>query len=86
MTISTDDSQLNLVCSYVNATKQTYVARIANVPNWYFERVVLPGERLIFEAPKEGIMEIYSSQWANVILAAKIACSQLAIAEPSNIS
>ncbi len=34
--------------------------RIVNIPNWYFERVVFPGEQLVFEALPEAVLEIYS--------------------------
>ncbi|MGI8499796.1 MAG: DUF1830 domain-containing protein [Hassallia sp.] len=33
------------------------VAKISNVPNWDFERVVFPGQRLLFEASIEAVMK-----------------------------
>ena len=43
-----------ILCCYVNATSKIQIARISNIANWYFERVVFPGQRLVFEAPLEG--------------------------------
>jgi Domain of unknown function (DUF1830) len=76
----------SLLCSYVNATNQIQVARITNVPNWYFERVVFPGQRLVFEAISYGILEIHSGMMASAILSDRIPCKRLAIQEelPSN--
>lgn len=71
----------SLLCSYVNATNQIQVARITNVPNWYFERVVFPGQRLVFEAISYGILEIHSGMMASAILSDRIPCKRLAIQE-----
>jgi hypothetical protein len=69
----------SLLCSYINATSQIQVARITNVPNWYFERVVFPGQRLVFEALSYGILEIHSGMMASSILSDRIPCARLAI-------
>ena len=50
-----DDKNV-LLCCYVNATSQIQVARITNIRNWYFERVVFPGQRLVFESVPEGLL------------------------------
>ncbi|MBD2386104.1 DUF1830 domain-containing protein [Cylindrospermum sp. FACHB-282] len=71
------------LCCYVNATSKIQVARISNIPNWYFERVVFPGQRLVFEAPKEAHMEIHTGMMASAILSDNIPCDRLAIHESS---
>ncbi|MEA5551679.1 DUF1830 domain-containing protein [Anabaena cylindrica UHCC 0172] len=72
------------LCCYVNATNKMQVARISNIPNWYFERVVFPGQRLVFEAPKEAQMEIHTGMMASSILSDTIPCDRLAIGEPTS--
>jgi hypothetical protein len=57
----------NILCSYKNQTPTLQIIRIANIPNWYFERVVFPGELLLFEALPEAVLEIYSSEEARLI-------------------
>ncbi|QSJ17129.1 DUF1830 domain-containing protein [Nostoc sp. UHCC 0702] len=74
----------NILCCYVNATSKIQVARISNIPNWYFERVVFPGQRLVFEAPYEAQMEIHTGMMASAILSDKIPCDRLAINEPNS--
>jgi hypothetical protein len=73
-----------LFCCYVNATSKIQVARISNIPNWYFERVVFPGQRLVFEAPREAHLEIHTGMMASAILSDTIPCDRLAISEPNN--
>lgn len=73
-----------ILCCYVNVTSKIQVARITNIPNWYFERVVFPGQRLVFEAPKEAQMEIHTGMMASAILSDTIPCDRLALNEPSS--
>ncbi|VEP15948.1 conserved hypothetical protein [Hyella patelloides LEGE 07179] len=68
-----------IICSYVNVTSTIQIARIANIEHWYLERVIFPGQRLIFEAPANAIVEIYTSQLANAILAEKVSCQKIAM-------
>ncbi|MCS7291880.1 MAG: DUF1830 domain-containing protein [Gloeomargarita sp. SKYBB_i_bin120] len=49
-----------LICCYVNATSQIQVVRITNIPNWYYERVVFPGQRLIFSAPSDAHLQVHA--------------------------
>ena len=69
----------HILCCYVNATSQIQVARITNIANWYFERVVFPGQRLVFESEPHGILEIHSGMMASAILSDTIPCKKLAL-------
>lgn len=73
------DQSHQIFCCYVNATSQIQVARISNVTNWYFERVVFPGQRLLFEALPEAQLEIHTGMMASAILSDKIPCRDLCI-------
>lgn len=79
--IPEDDNKV-LLCCYVNATSQIQIARITNIEDWYFERVVFPGQRLVFEALSHGILEIHSGMMASAILSDTILCSRLAMEDP----
>ena len=68
-----------IVCCYVNVTSQIQVARITNINNWYFERVVFPGQRLLFEAVPQALLEIHSGAMASAILSDTIPCERLCI-------
>jgi hypothetical protein len=72
----------NLICCcYINATSKIQIARITNIPNWYFERVVFPGQRLLFEALPEGHLEIHTGMMASAILSDTIPCTQIQITD-----
>ncbi|SRR5579883_88494 len=73
-----------ILCCYVNATSRIQIARIANIPNWYFERVVFPGQRLVFEALPEAHLEIHCGMMASAILSDTIPCDRLCIQEEVN--
>jgi hypothetical protein len=77
------DQTGRILCCYVNATSKIQVARISNIANWYFERVVFPGQRLVFEAPPEALLEIHTGMMASAILSDKIPCLRLSINEES---
>lgn len=74
-----------LACCYVNATGKIQVARITNVEGWYFERVVFPGQHLMFEAPPMAVLEIHTGMMASSILSDTIPCDQLQIEEVDSL-
>ena len=78
------DQSTDFVCCYVNATSKIQIARISNIPNWYFERVVFPGQRLVFEAPPESLLEIHTGMMASAILSDKIPCERLWLHQEDN--
>jgi hypothetical protein len=70
-----------ICCCYINSTSKIQVARITNIPNWYFERVVFPSQRLLFEALPEGQLEIHTGMMASSILSDTIPCVQIQITD-----
>ncbi|MGD1714720.1 DUF1830 domain-containing protein [Hydrocoleum sp. CS-953] len=75
------DSSNQILCCYVNTTSQIQIAKISNVTNWDFERVVFPGQRLVFEAVVGACMEIHTGTVASSILSDTIPCDRLQINE-----
>lgn len=78
------DNQNPILCCYVNATSQIQIARITNISNWYFERVVFPGQRLVFEAVPDAQLEIHTGMMATAILSDTIPCVRLRVDENSS--
>jgi hypothetical protein len=72
--------QLSL-CHYKNASDKLQILRIGNIPNWYFERVIFPGELLLFQAPLQGVLEIHNSSKVTTIVADTIKCDRLRVEE-----
>lgn len=80
-----NDESDSILCCYVNATSQIQIARITNIPNWYFERVVFPGQRLVFEANSQAVVEIHSGMMASAILSDTIPCEKLSLQQEQTI-
>ena len=72
------------LCYYGNFTSQMQIARIKNIQNLKFERVVFPGDRLLFEALPDAQLEVYISKTGSEILLNKIPCDRLRVNEGSN--
>ena len=74
-----DKYGLNILCSYKNKTSTVQIVRITNIHNWYFERVVFPGELVLFKTLTEAILEIYSSDNITTILSDSFLCERLKV-------
>lgn len=74
-----------ITCNYVNASSRLQIVRISNIANWYFERVVFPGQHLVFQAFPEAFLEVHASEMATTILADRIPCTQIRLAEPTEL-
>ena len=79
------ESADHILCCYVNATSKIQVARITNIKDWYFERVVFPGQRLMFETLPEALLEIHCGMMASAILSDSIPCDRLRLDKEESI-
>lgn len=68
-----------ILCHYANNTSQIQIARIANIANWYFERVIFPKQRFLFEALPEAELEIYTYSSPTTLLTARLQCESLEV-------
>lgn len=50
-----------ILCYYINNTANTQIIRVMSAAVCHFERIVYAKERILFEAPSDSYMEIYSS-------------------------
>lgn len=68
-----------ILCAYLNKTQQVQIIRIANISHWFFERVVLPGQRLTFKAFPEAVLEIQTSAIASAVCLDRMRCDRLQV-------
>lgn len=78
--VTATDCSSKLLCCYVNTTSKIQIVRIANIANWYFERVVFPGQRLMFHTDPEAVLEVHTGGVAGALLADTIPCDRLVCA------
>ncbi|MEG4059034.1 MULTISPECIES: DUF1830 domain-containing protein [unclassified Microcoleus] len=77
------EGHTRILCWYLNNTSKVQIARITNIPNWYFERTVFPGERFLFEALPEAQLEVCRSADTGAIVCERILCDRLRVEELS---
>ncbi len=75
-----------VLCCYVNPSSRIQIARITNIPNWYFERVVFPQQRMVFEAVPQALLEIHCGMMASAILSDTIPCERLCVEDAKNLA
>lgn len=85
LTSSTPSSNVNgiedgILCYYVNSTAEVQVLRIANVASFYYEKVVFPMERLLFDAPRLGLVEVFTQATTPC---ETVPCVQLQVQQPT---
>ena len=80
-TISSYKDFDQVLCCYANVTNQIQIARIPNIANRNFERVIFPGQRLMFESVINAQLEIYICPTGDAILLDKITCKWLRVNE-----
>ncbi|MBD0303810.1 MAG: DUF1830 domain-containing protein [Tolypothrix sp. T3-bin4] len=51
-----------LLCLHINVSSHLQIIRIVTIPKVAFERVIFPGQRLLFEAEPETQVEIHTSE------------------------
>ncbi|MEQ8466468.1 DUF1830 domain-containing protein [Coleofasciculus sp. E1-EBD-02] len=76
-----NDSRNLMLCYYINGTGKTLIARITNISNWRFERIIFPQERLFFEAPPQAQLELHRNGETAMTLIDSIPCSYLKVRE-----
>jgi hypothetical protein len=59
---SVPESDRSILCFHINTSDRIQVLRIQNLSSLHLEKVVFPGQRLIFEALPEAQLEIYYSE------------------------
>lgn len=69
----------SILCYYTNSSKQLQTIKLQNNPHLSLDRIVFPGEKFIFEALPEGLLEIYTFTATGLQLLQTIACSRLEV-------
>ncbi len=72
-----------LLCCYQNHSPKIQIIRSAEVPQqpipWHLERVIFPGQRLLFEAPQRSKIQVYSSNPAGMLADDTVPCDRIQV-------
>ncbi|MBW4534331.1 MAG: DUF1830 domain-containing protein [Pleurocapsa minor HA4230-MV1] len=67
------------LCAYQNLSSNWQIVKITNLPNYYWERAVLPGQKIIFVTSIKAILKVFSAENITAILIDNIPCDRLKI-------
>jgi len=68
-----------MLCYYKNESNSVQILRIENTEDWYFEKLVDPEERLVFEAPEMAQLQIHYQCSSEYHVVEIIPCYQLRV-------
>lgn len=66
-----------ILCLYANPTSQFQIIRISNIPDYFFERTVIPTGQILFQTFIEAQIEIHTGMVVSAILSDVIPAEQL---------
>ncbi len=67
----------SILCFYQNSTGKLQLARVQSQPS--LERLVFPGEKFMFEALPDGVLEIYTYTTSGMTLLKNVICQDLQV-------
>lgn len=74
------------MCCYHNQNAHIQIIRIKGTDGQCFERVVFPGQRLMFQANPDSTLDVISAQSASALVADRIQCHRLCVSGDSLVS
>lgn len=77
---SVPESHRRILCFYTNTSDRIQVIQLKNHPELHFERVVFPGQRLLFEAVPDANLAINFGETVSTL----VPCNQLCVTQSSD--
>ncbi|MBW4534354.1 MAG: DUF1830 domain-containing protein [Pleurocapsa minor HA4230-MV1] len=75
----TNELDKKILCAYQNLSSNWQIIKITNIPNYYWEKAVLPGQKIVFITSIKAILKIFSADNITAILIDNISCQKLKI-------
>ena len=72
-----------MLCCYHNPSPKMQIIRSTSfeIPEWHLEKVVFPGQRLLFHAPYQTSLQIYTASMAGNLLSDTVPCDRIKVDE-----
>lgn len=83
--LSLENSATKILCFYTNRTRFIQIIRMAYRAEPTLERVVFPGQQLLFEALPEAFIEISTANLTATTITKKIQCASIQVDEGVNV-
>jgi hypothetical protein len=75
-----------ILCYYFNASSEMQILKLTNSPSLNYDRVVVPQERLLFEAFPNSFLEIHRKTFTGTDLVDKVRCQSLQVLNEENVN
>ena len=75
----------SILCAYQNRTSSLQIIKIENLDSFYWEKVVFPWQRILFNAVEQAELTIYSNENATAILTDTIDCLRLQVSDSMSV-
>lgn len=75
----TQDIEEKILCAYQNSSMNWHIIKITNIPRYYYEKVILPGQRVIFQASVRAKLKVFSTENTTLMLMDTIACPKIRV-------
>ncbi|MGL6342435.1 MAG: DUF1830 domain-containing protein [Waterburya sp.] len=75
----TNELDKKILCAYQNLSSNWQIIKITNIPNYYWEKAVLPGQKIVFITSIKAVLKIFSADNITAILIDNISCQKLKI-------
>jgi hypothetical protein len=82
---SLTDTSEEILCFYINTTKEIKIIRLENSENSNLDRIAFPGEKILFIGEPKAQLAIYSGSNGKAILSDLIPCASLQIDKPAAV-
>ncbi len=79
-------TSLQKLCYYCNHTSKVQVGLISNIPGQRVEQVLFPGQRWMFWAVPEAVLEVYDSGNLTKAQVERITCRNLQVIEADTLT
>lgn len=78
-TLLTDETSEQILCFYINASTEIRIIRLENSQNCSLDRIVFPGDKILFIGEPKAHLAIYTGSKGKGILSHIIPCASLQV-------
>ena len=73
----TSQLEEQILCAYQNLSSNWQTIKITNIPKYYWEKAVCPGEQILFITSIKAILKVFSAENITAVSIDNIPCHQL---------
>lgn len=83
--IAQNNYHQRITCYYFNASREIQIIKLTNTPEFAYNKVVLPQQRVLFEALPNSFLEVHRQTFTGTDLVDKVRCQSLQVLNQENV-